>query len=189
MTDKDLNRFAMENTEFVLREYFREEKVYVSANLFIYYSEGDPEERVAPDVFVVKGVAAHARENYQLWVEKQVPQVAFEFVSKTTRMRDRGAKLGIYAALGIAEYYLFDTTGEWMSPAFRAFRLKGDLYEEVEASPWVFSPELDLEIIPVASSLRFRKPGQAGYLRTASEEARRAQLLADKLRALGVDPD
>ena len=95
MTDRDLNRFAMEDTEFVLRQHFRSQPdVYISANLFIYYTEGDPQDRVAPDVFVIKGIGNQPRERILLWEEKIPPQVAFEFVSRSSRLRDRGSKLG-----------------------------------------------------------------------------------------------
>ncbi len=46
ITDQDLNRYLMEDTEFALREHFRQQrdKVYVSANLFIYYISSIPPE-------------------------------------------------------------------------------------------------------------------------------------------------
>lgn len=87
-TDRDLNRFAMEDTEFILREHFQSDPgVYISANLFIYYTEGEPQDRVAPDVFIVKGIGNQPREKILLWEEGIAPQVAFEFVSRTSRLR------------------------------------------------------------------------------------------------------
>ena len=176
MTDKDLNRFAMEDTEFVLREHFRRwPDVYVSANLFIYYTEGDAQDRVAPDVFVIKGIGGQPREKILLWEEKIPPQVVFEFVSRTSRVRDRGSKLGLYAALGVKEYYVFDPTGEWMSPQLRSFRLAGDLFQELVSPTGIFSPELGLEMVVVGQELRFRRPGREKFLPTARVQARRAE--------------
>lgn len=212
MTDKDLNRYLMEDTEFVLRRHFRDHEgpVYVSANLFIYYTQGEPDDRVAPDVFVVKGVAQTPREKYLLWEEGQVPQVVFEFVSQTSRLRDRGSKLGLYAALGVREYYVFDPTGEWQSPNLRCFRLHGDLFEEIVAPAGVHSPELGLDLVVQGADLRFRRPGESTFLRTGEEEAvraeeeaaraegearraqdaiRKAESMAQKLRELGIDPE
>lgn len=189
IADKDLNRFLMEDTEFVLRRHFRGQEVYVSANLFIYYTQGEPDDRVAPDVFVVKGVAQQPRENYLLWAEGVVPQVVFEFVSKISRLRDRGPKLGLYAALGVREYYVFDPTGEWQTPNLRCFRLNGDLFEEIVAPGGVHSPELGLDLVVRGAELRFRRPGEPAFLRTGEEEARRAESMAQKLRELGIDPE
>lgn len=204
MTDRDLNRFAMEDTEFVLREHFRgRPDVYVSANLFIYYTEGEPQDRVAPDVFIIKGIGNQPREKILLWEDKVPPQVAFEFVSRTSRLRDRGSKLGLYAALGVQEYYVFDPSGEWMSPRLRSFRLAGDLFQELVSPSGIFSPELGLELVVVEHELRFRKPGRTKFLptakvqarrvqkerRRADQEAQRADRLAEKLRSLGIDPD
>lgn len=176
MTDKDVNRFAMMDTEFVLREHFRAAPdVYVSSNLFLYYTEGEPDDRVAPDVFVVHGVGKQDRDRYLLWEEGQPPSVVFEFTSRSTRMRDRGEKLGIYAALGVREYYLFDPTGEWMSPAFRCFRLKGELFEELVAPGGIHSPALGLDLVVDQKCLRFRLPGQDSFLATPQEMVRRAE--------------
>src|SRR4051794_10107167 len=49
--------------------------VYVSGNLLIFYERGNRRRHVAPDVFVVKGVAKHKRKNYLVWHEHQGPQV------------------------------------------------------------------------------------------------------------------
>ncbi len=196
MTGGDLNRYLMEDTEFVLRRHFRDQEVYVSANLFIYYTQGEPDDRVAPDVFVAKGVAQHPRESYLLWNQGIVPQVVFEFVSKSSRLKDRGPKLGLYAALGVREYYAFDPTGEWQTPNLRCFRLNGDLFEELAAPAGVHSEELGLDLVVRGPQLRFRRPGEEAFLRTAEEEAlraeqqaRRADSLAQKLRELGIDPE
>ena len=54
-----------------LRDYFRDRPdVYVAANLFIYYQEGNREAVVAPDVFVVLGAPNHDRHTYRLWEEQ-----------------------------------------------------------------------------------------------------------------------
>ena len=47
--------------DVLARRYRDRPDVYVSANLFEYYEEGNPRAVVAPDVFVVLGVAGHHR--------------------------------------------------------------------------------------------------------------------------------
>lgn len=54
-----------------MRDHFRDAAdVYVGANQFLYYVEGDPRRVVAPDLFVVRGVPKlPARGTYKLWKE------------------------------------------------------------------------------------------------------------------------
>jgi hypothetical protein len=43
-----------------LRDHFRNDPLlYVAGNMLLYYEEGNPAACVAPDVFVVQGVAKH----------------------------------------------------------------------------------------------------------------------------------
>src|SRR4051794_9653858 len=44
-----------------LRRYFRRKKVYVAADMFLYYVKGDPKKVKAPDVMVIKDVPKHKR--------------------------------------------------------------------------------------------------------------------------------
>src|SRR5262249_57298165 len=62
----------MVNVITALREYFRPRPdVYVIGNMFLYYREGHPEARKAPDVMVVKGVDATVRRrSFKTWEEK-----------------------------------------------------------------------------------------------------------------------
>jgi len=101
--------------------YFRDDpQVYVSGNLLLYYVEGNPNERIAPDVFVVFGVPKGQRRVYKVWEEGKGPDVVFEITSCSTRREDLGEKKLIYADLGVKEYFLFDPLGEYLQPPFRA---------------------------------------------------------------------
>lgn len=181
MTDKDINRLLMEYAELAIRTHFRGQQVYVSANLFIYYQQDEPNRRVAPDVFVVKGVEPKLRERYLLWEEGVAPCVAFEFTSRSSRFDDPGSKMGLYALLGIQEYYLFDPTGEFLNPRFRAYRLQGESYVEVQD---LHSPELGLDIQVEGQWLRFIDPITRKALPTADEAVERADRLQAELDAL-----
>ena len=81
--------------------------VYVSADLFIYYEEGNRKVSVAPDVFVVFGVEDHPRMNYKVWEEGKGPDFVLEVASPSTWREDVERKPGIYANLGVREYFLF----------------------------------------------------------------------------------
>lgn len=119
----------------VLREFFRSRPdVYVGANMFLYYREGDPNKKVAPDLFVVLGTSNEERRTWKVWEEGQVPAVVFEFTSKSTWDEDQGSKKGLYEWLGVREYFLFDPLREYLEPALQGFRLVEGAYQRIEAA-------------------------------------------------------
>ncbi|MCE2476153.1 MAG: Uma2 family endonuclease [Alphaproteobacteria bacterium] len=99
-------------------------QVYVAGDMFVYFKEGDPGAVVAPDVFVVLGAPKHMRSSYKLWEEPKAPDFVLEVTSRSTRAEDEGRKREVYASLGVAEYWLFDPTGDWLAPRLQGFRLR-----------------------------------------------------------------
>ena len=84
-----------------LRHYYRNRRdVYVSGNLLLYYEEGNPGAKVAPDVFVVIGAPSHDRSSYLLWDEPKAPDWVLEVTSHGTEHKDRGEKRALYRKLG-----------------------------------------------------------------------------------------
>jgi len=70
---------------------------FVAADVFIYYREGDPLARVAPDILVARGVRERQeRRSYYTWLEGKPPDVVFEFLSDETAIRDRQTKPDLY---------------------------------------------------------------------------------------------
>ena len=70
MAETDVHIDALIYLREALRDHFRETpQVYVAGSLLLYYEEGNPSACVAPDVFVVTGVAKHERRTYRLWEE------------------------------------------------------------------------------------------------------------------------
>src|SRR5262249_26106844 len=55
---------------------------YFSGNLLVFYEEGDRRRHVAPDVFVVRGIAKHRRKHYLIWKEGKPPEAAIELTSE-----------------------------------------------------------------------------------------------------------
>ena len=79
MAETDTHRDLMIDLIEALKDFFRDDPlVYVSGNLLIYFQEGDPRVCVAPDVFVVKGVAKKRRRIYKVWEEKKAPDFVLE---------------------------------------------------------------------------------------------------------------
>ncbi|BAY42580.1 hypothetical protein SAMD00079811_01580 [Scytonema sp. HK-05] len=120
--------YAILTTLEVLRQYLLGSRATVLANQFLYYAEGFPKLRVAPDVMIIYDVEPGGRDNYKIWEEKQVPKVIFEMTSKSTQDEDKNTKKNLYEALEVQEYWLFDPKGEWIEQKLQGYRLRGDSY-------------------------------------------------------------
>ena len=117
----------------LLARYARRTDVYVSADLLVYYEEGNPRVSIVPDVFVVFGVEDRMRGNYKVWEEGKGPDFVLEVASPSTWREDVERKPGVYAGLGVREYFLYDPTGEHYSPRLRGYRLVEGEYERLRA--------------------------------------------------------
>src|SRR3972149_10371987 len=86
MPDGDPQRTVMEDVESILaRRYADDQSVYVSANIFVYFEEGDPTQVFSPDVMVVMGVPKHRRDHFQVWNESdRVPDFVMEIAARRT---------------------------------------------------------------------------------------------------------
>lgn len=117
----------------MLKLRYRDQKVYVGSDLLLYYHEGVPRDFVVPDGFVVLDCEPHPRRFFKTWEEQRVPNVAFEFTSASTRRNDEVFKPRTYAEIGVAEYFIFDPHGEYLTPQLQGYRLAGDQYVRVVA--------------------------------------------------------
>lgn len=120
--------YAMLVTLEVLRQYLEGQRATVLANQFLYYSQGMPKLRVAPDVMVIFDVEPGGRDTYKVWEEGQVPSVIFEMTSAGTQDQDKSFKKTLYEQMGVAEYWLFDPRGEWVEDRLQGYRLAHDCY-------------------------------------------------------------
>ena len=154
-------------------------EVHVSSNLLLYYQEDNPKKVVAPDVMVVFGIQPGMRRVYRLWDEKRGPSVVFEITSAGSRLEDRGTKKEIYAIMGVAEYYLFDPTGDYLRPPLRAYRLHGDDYLESVERP-IISPALNLRLQIVDGFLRLADPVTENLIPIPEELVREAELARER---------
>jgi Uma2 family endonuclease len=155
-----------------LRHFFhRAEKVYVAANMFFYYEEGNPGGVTAPDTFVVKGVPKHDRRTYKLWEEKVAPCVTIEVTSLSSRIEDLGTKKGVYEMLGVREYFVFDPLKEYLNPPFQGFELAGGFYRpmSLRTDNTLLSQELGLILRPDGPLLRLVDPATGLVIPTLAE--------------------
>lgn len=129
MAESDFQRKPLIYAVEALSIYFQNRPdVYVSGNMFIYYEEGNPQAQVAPDVFVAFGVEKRDRPSYFVWKEGKAPDFILEITSKSTASVDQGTKRGLYAYLGVQEYFQYDPTGDYLRPALKGLRLVGENY-------------------------------------------------------------
>jgi Putative restriction endonuclease len=122
---------AIINAVIALRNYLEGQQAIVFADQFLYYVQGFPKFRVAPDVMVVFNVLPGARDNYKVWEEAQVPSVIFEMTSAGTRERDEVVKKDFYESLDVPEYWQFDPKGEWIPEKLRGYRLQDGVYAPI----------------------------------------------------------
>ena len=120
--------YAMLITLEVLRQYLLGQRAAVLGNQFLYYAQGFPKLRVAPDVMVIFDVEPGGRDNYKIWEEGQTPAVIFEMTSEGTQEQDKSFKKTLYAQLEVQEYWLFDPKGEWIPEKLRGYRLQDEDY-------------------------------------------------------------
>ncbi len=125
--------YVIMTTLAMLLAHLKGQQATVLADQFLYYAQGFPRLRVAPDVMVIFGVEPGGRDNYKTWEEGQAPSVIFEMTSPGTRSKDDVEKKDLYQRLGVTEYWQFDPRGEWIPDKLRGFRLAGD--EELVYAP------------------------------------------------------
>lgn len=147
MAETDLHRDEMYDLIHALRRRYRDvPDVYVTGNLFFYYVKGDPRSVVAPDVFLVRGVAKRKRRTYKLWEEGRVPSLVIELTSDSTRDEDVSKKKLCYERLGIEEYFLHDPYGDYLDPTLQGYRLANGRYRPIE-------PEADSSLRSLTTGL------------------------------------
>lgn len=144
-----------------LQQFFRlRNDIYVAADMFLYYEEGNRYANKTPDVMVIKGVGNYERRTFKTWEENAVPCLIVEVSSKSTMVDDLVTKSTLYASLGVQEYFIFDPLREYVGTALLGFRL--EQHEYVPLAPdqagRFWSEELGLLLHPEGDILRITDP-------------------------------
>lgn len=171
--------------------FAEEPNVFVAGDLLWYPVEGNNRLWVAPDVMVVFGRPKGDRGAYLQWQEGGIaPQVVFEILSPGNTVVEMSRKLQLYDLYGVEEYYLYDpdrgVLAGWMRRAERLAEI-----EQMEG--WV-SPRLGIRFEMEDAELVLTRPDGRRFetfvelAQRADAERERAERLAERLRALGVDP-
>ncbi|MGD1939817.1 MAG: Uma2 family endonuclease [Leptolyngbyaceae cyanobacterium] len=179
--------YAMLITLEVLHQYLAGQRATVLSNQFLYYAQGFPKLRVAPDVMVIFDVEPGGRDNYKIWEEGQTPAVVFKMTSQGTQEQDQSFKKTLYAQLEVQEYWLFDPKGEWIADKLEGYRLQGKEYVAIANG---ISQQLQLQLAVEETLISFYRLDTGEKLlipeelatELAAERQRRAELEAELAR-------
>jgi Uma2 family endonuclease len=190
--ESDIHRINMTDLIQTLKLHFdAEPMICVSGNLLMYYEEGNPRKRIAPDVFVVRGVEKKLRKNYLVWEEGKAPDVVIEVTSRSTRHEDQVRKRALYRdVLRVPEYFMFDPREDYLDPPLQGFRLLDGEYLPIEPVDGRLASDVlglhlerdreELRLYDPARHLRLLKPVEQRNV--AGSSAREAQAEIERLR-------
>ena len=182
MAETDWHRKLLMELLQIIEYHFREhDDVYVSGDLLIYYKMGDNTKSVAPDVFVVRGVAKKQRGTYLTWEESHTPDFVIELASPSTVRYDLTGKKDLYeSVLKVQEYYIYDPRHQ-IQPHFIGFRLVDGVYQEIAlVNDRLPSSVLNLELGERDGILGLYDPTQNQWLEPPEERAEQAEERAEQ---------
>ena len=177
-------------------DFDRLPNVFLDRESFICYNPNNLNVRVSPDVYLAFGVDAEAirpRKLYLPWEVGKAPDWVLEVASESTRRVDVNRKPGIYASVGVPEYWRFDPTGgRYYEQPLYGGRLVNGEYQAVELTTEPdgilkgYSEILELSLCWYEGWPRFYDPATETYLENwrqtsaarAEAEARAAEATA-----------
>jgi hypothetical protein len=115
-------------------------------------------------------------------VEGKAPDVVFETTSRKTRRNDTQEKPGLYAQLGVKEYFLFDPDQEYLEPQLQGYRLSEGEYVRIKADDagYLLSQELGLRLTVGDEHVQFFRQDTGERLLTHAERADREKDRAER---------
>ena len=117
-------------------DFWRRPDVFLDTDTNICYDRRNLNVRVAPDVYLAFGVDARAirpRKLYLPWEVGKPPDWALEIASESTGRNDVENKPGIYARIGVPEYWMFDPSGgDYYGQPLTGLSLVNGVYRPVE---------------------------------------------------------
>ena len=171
--------------------------VFLNRETFICYDRSNLNVRVSPDIYLAFGVDARAitpRRLYLPWEVGKPPDFALEVASGSTGREDVNRKPGIYAAIGVPEYWRFDPSGgEYHDAPLSGGLLLDGTYRPVELTTEPdgilkgYSPMLELSLAWDEGWPRLYDPATGTYLE-GWREVWHARLAAET-RALAAEAE
>ncbi len=170
-------------------DFGRRPDVFLDRDTNICYDPSNLNVRISPDIYLAFGVEAQAirpRRLYLPWEVGKPPDIAIEVASHATGREDVNRKPGIYARIGVPEYWRFDPTGGRYhgDPLYGGLLADGeyravDLTTEPDGILKGHSPALRLSLAWDEGWPRFYDPATGDYVEGwrevwATREAERA---------------
>ncbi|MBW4681217.1 MAG: Uma2 family endonuclease [Microcoleus vaginatus WJT46-NPBG5] len=190
------------------------QKFLVAANVGVFPAIAQPP--IVPDVFLSLdvGVAENWWEkknrSYFVWEFGKPPEVVIEIVSNREG-NELGSKLRDYERMRVSYYVVFDPIQQLGGPVLQIYQLQGTRYlpmtdtwlEQVglgltlwhgvfedKEDTWLRWCDRNGNLIPTGTERADRAESQLRETESLLEqERRRAELLTERLRALGIDPE
>ena len=190
MADNEWQGWTMDAIFHALKGRFKSDpNIHVAKDLLVYYDEGNPNQALAPDVFVTRGVAPGFRSSYRIWEERQPPAFVLEVASRSTAKKDATTKKDLYARWGVRDYWLYDPRGGLHEPQLQGFVLVEGDYRDLPArelasgglavSSWLLGLELRLE----EGQLRLWDVETERYLATPDEDREGREAAEERAQA------
>ena len=171
--------------------------VEVDSDTFIYFVQGDPNRRVAPDLFVAFGISKESLERnnvFLVWEVGKFPDFVLEVGSSSTANKDLGPKRALYAELGALEYWRYDPTGgeHYGEPLVGEYLVDGEyrrfeMMPDPEGKPRAHSPLLNLDLRWEEDRLHLYDPKSGVWLENYQETVARARAAEDRIAELEAE--
>ena len=181
MPDPEYQQDMFLETVSALRTHFKDRpNTHVSGNTFIYYEEGNPQRRMAPDCYVIFDANRESIQRHNtclLWEMGGPPVFVLEIGSPSTARTDLVDKRELYASLDISEYWRYDKSGGdfYREPLVGEYLIDGEyrrfeLHHEPNGMVWAHSPALNLDLCWDDGRLHIWDPVAGHWLLNHEEE-------------------
>ena len=193
---------------------FQNQPFLAEANVGIYQSDKQPQ--IVPDILLSLDVQTPEnwweKQNrcYMVWQFGKFPEVVIEIVSNKEG-DELGKKLRIYEQMRVSYYIVYDPIQQLGEKTLRIYELRGRRYFETSENwleqvglgvtfwqgefegrqdNWLRWCYQDGNLLLTGDERAEQERQRAEQERQRAEQAEaRAQLLAERLRAMGIDPD
>lgn len=126
MGEGELQRLISELLRPMLARFLAERHIvaHVGADQFLYFVKGDPTQRIAPDIYVLPGIAqSRIAPSWKLWEVGVAPSFCLEIVSVDVA-KDYEDSPATHGELGASELVVFDPMatgqrGRWRWQVYR----------------------------------------------------------------------
>lgn len=109
--------------------------MYFASDMGLFFEKGNRRAVVVPDLVVVFGAPRRSRNSFKLWEEPRAPDFVMEVISQDSLRNDMEYKPPLYAALGVTEYWTFDSLGRLPTPIIARRLDDAGNYEPIPMAP------------------------------------------------------